>query len=41
MYLFMYLSNIKSKALAQQSSKRKLKIMRNSLENNYVQGSLL
>ena len=41
MYLFMYLLNIKSKALAQESSKRKLKIMWNSLENNYVQGSLL
>ena len=44
MYLFdLDMSNIKSEALAQDYSKRKvfLKILQNSLEHNYVQESLL
>ena len=44
MYLFdLDMSNIKSEALAQECSKRKvfLKILQNSLENNCVQESLL
>ena len=44
MYLFdLNMSNIKSEALTQECSKRKvfLKIMQNSLENSCVQESLL
>ena len=44
MYLFdLDMSNIKSEALAQECSKRKvfLKIPQNSLEYNYVQESFL
>ena len=44
MYLFdLDMSNIKSEALAQEGSKRKvfLKILQITLENNYVQESLL
>ena len=44
MYLFdLDMSNVKSETLAQECSKRKvfLKILQNSLENNYVQDFLL
>ena len=44
MYLFdLDMSNVKSEALAQECSKRKvfLKTLQNSLENNCVQESLL